>query len=380
MLSLTLNRISLFLSFVGVFVAGVLSYSHAAKVVPPCTAGDQHSCLEVTNSAFGKIGDLSLAYIGLAAYVVFVGLAVWRSFAADDLWKKLALTGVVLSGGGAIYSIWLQIVSFAGLGAKCDWCLSSAATMVLLFLVHAGMAQAGPPARREANRDLTLACVFCVLAFSLIGYQAATMPAILQAFSSNVELKGKTMGGLMPDKSKVRGDADAKVAVLEFADMMCGSCRLNSPLMHEVFVKYKGRLAWGYRHFPLFNVAGHENSSMLAMISEYAATKGKFWDFLDIVFKKTNDERIKSVEGIYAMAAEAGLDTADLKKEYDNAVKTEGKLLMSVNDDFTMASNQLKITGTPTFILLAEGVEPRICMPSQVDGLLAAEPYASLMK
>jgi len=61
-------------------------------------------------------------------------------------------------------------------------------------------------------------------------------------------------------------------------------------------------------------IKGHETSMHAATLAELAASKNLFWDYFDNVYKKENTERVKSVDGLKALAVESGLKITRMKK------------------------------------------------------------------
>lgn len=90
--------------------------------------------------------------------------------------------------------------------------------------------------------------------------------------------------GISPTSSRPpRGNANALVTVMEFADFQCPACMsahatINKPL----FEKYGSQVRFEFRHFPLRNI--HRFALDLAEASECAADQGKFWEFVDLAY------------------------------------------------------------------------------------------------
>ncbi len=381
-LAQNLNLATIVLAFVGVFISGVLSFAHWKLLVPPCLSDDVSECTAVIFSKYGYMFGVPVAYYGLVGYLVLLGLGLARVLSVGRRWSRLALVSGFLTFVFAIYSVYLQIISLNELGAKCAWCIASALTMTVTFLVTAYMAQQKPPTEPGTIKvDMTWSMAAAVVSMGLVGWQAGSMQAALPAGSEDIQVKGKQMSDLLPIDAKVRGKADARVAVLEFADVNCGSCRAQSPMMHKIYDKYNGRLKWAYRHYPLYTITGHETSLLAGFIMEFAASKGKFWEYLDTSFSQANEGRVKSEEGLYAIASEVGLDVEELKTAFKEETEMQdGPYLNSLTEDFSLAMNTLKVTGTPTFILIAEGRDPEVVSIANLESVLKRGEYASLLK
>jgi protein-disulfide isomerase len=88
----------------------------------------------------------------------------------------------------------------------------------------------------------------------------------------------------------MRGNPDAPITIIEFADLECPYCKRFHPTLQKVLQQYPLKVRWIYRHFPL---AIHSESMPAALASECAAELGgndTFWNFIDSVF--ANQERI----------------------------------------------------------------------------------------
>lgn len=361
--STVLNRAVIVLAIVGLFVAGILSYSSAVHVEVPCRADAVTNCAAVTNSDAGKLAGIPVSYLGFLAYAALLGLAVFRGRSTGNTWQKLTQAGFWLSGIGLAFSIYLQTVSIGQLGQLCAWCLASAVTMLGLFILHGMISQRGEqpiPEEKDAvkesffrrKNDMTVLAVMAVFGLLAFGFTAAGMTNEAKG-PINVELQGLSAKELMVDPVKIHGNPDAKVSIIEVADILCPACRKSYPELQKIMKQYEGKINSYYIHFPLYNVPGHELAIPAAMIGEYAAEQGKFWNYMDLVFAERNDERVKTESGLMGIASEAGLDTVELKKRMD--VDVDSRLLDSVNRDFNLAVSTLKITGTPTFILSVNG-------------------------
>ncbi len=367
----------MFLSSVGIFIAGTLSYAEISQKAVPCgTAG---GCAAVTNSVFSKFMGIPVAFLGLGAYLVLLTLAAMRPGKTGTNWSRLTNIGFGLSGLGLGFSLWLQIVSITQLGELCPWCLASASTMLLLFVVHGLLAQTSPSEESSTSKpEFTWVAGCFILALGATAIRAGSMN---EAAISGVkmELGNAKNERIMPDATRVMGNADAKVTLVEFADMNCPTCRLTFPEIHKLYEKYNGKLRIAFRHFPLFEIPGHETSIALSVVAQYAAEQGKFWEFMTAAMDTANMQRVKAESGIIAVAEEVGLKEADVKKVLDDET-TRQKYLDQVSDDVTLAKDELKIEGTPAFILLVDGEEPQSTSYQSLEGVLNGAPYAPLLK
>ena len=147
----------------------------------------------------------------------------------------------------------------------------------------------------------------------------------------------------------IRGDLNAKVKVIEYADMECPFCKVFHETMVKVMADYSGNknVAWVYRHFPIDSL--HSKARNEAEATECAYEQGgdaAFWKYLDRVMELTpSNNRLDPVElknaatfiGINADKLQACLDS----KKYATKVQAD-------EDDAANAGAQ----GTPYSVVL----------------------------
>jgi uncharacterized membrane protein len=126
------------LTIFGVLDASYISYEKITGVIPPCTV--QFKCGQVLSSPWANIGPIPLAVIGLLFYSLFFILSVSFYLGRKEIMisnfrikieKALALQGTF----GAVFSLYLLFVMGVILKAWCVYCLLSAVTCIMLFLV-----------------------------------------------------------------------------------------------------------------------------------------------------------------------------------------------------------------------------------------------------
>ncbi|MCG8549625.1 MAG: thioredoxin domain-containing protein, partial [Desulfobacterales bacterium] len=83
------------------------------------------------------------------------------------------------------------------------------------------------------------------------------------------------------------GPVDARVTIVEFSDYLCPACRKAHETTRRVREKYKGRIRWIFKDYPL---KMHKGSKYLAMAARCAGEQGKFWEFQDLLFGSKSKE------------------------------------------------------------------------------------------
>ena len=75
------------------------------------------------------------------------------------------------------------------------------------------------------------------------------------------------------ESQRVKGAADAKVTIVEFADFQCPACATYSGVVEQVLEKYPNDVQLVYKHFPLIQV--HKNSVPSARAAEAAGEQDR---------------------------------------------------------------------------------------------------------
>jgi protein-disulfide isomerase len=153
-----------------------------------------------------------------------------------------------------------------------------------------------------------------------------------------------------------RGDPNAAVTIIEFTDFQCSACGAMYPVVEDVLKAYGNRVRFVIRNFPLSQV--HANAFHAAQAAEAAKAQGKFWEYIDFLFKNQN-----SLDGdsLRKFATQVGLDRKRFDAELD-----AGKYDPIIRGDM-QDGDVYGVEVTPTFFI--NGV---ILTEYSADGLRAA--------
>ncbi|MCG9893917.1 MAG: vitamin K epoxide reductase family protein, partial [Fimbriimonadaceae bacterium] len=191
-----LNRISIVLGFLGLFITGYLTWTHYQRVLPPCTAGS--NCDVVLTHPTAKLFGIPVALLGLVGYVLVTGVAVMRSRLAGDPWKKSVWLGVGLTGFGAAFSAVYTYIALALIQATCQWCLASFAAMLCLFFLHLSMAFGPKWTEDRGVLDIPATAVGAGLAAVLFFFAIGRVNAEGLEGLPNVNVGNKTRAEILP--------------------------------------------------------------------------------------------------------------------------------------------------------------------------------------
>jgi len=166
------------------------------------------------------------------------------------------------------------------------------------------------------------------------------------------------------DPSRVKGDPDAPVTIVEFSDFQCPFCNRIEPALKDVLTQYQGKVKLSYRDFPLSQI--HPNAKIAAEASRCALDQGKYWEMHDAMFA---DQSKLDEAGLIKTAAGLGVD----QKAFGSCLKS-GKYEEVVQEDFR-AGSEAGVNGTPTFFIYGEfvsGVQSDADFARIIDRQLAA--------
>jgi protein-disulfide isomerase len=380
------NRVLILLGALGMFITGVLSYSALYGLQVPC--GGKMGCAIVQQSPFSKFPaetGMPVAYLGFLGYMFLFVLALARTMAHGRTHRRLAVLGFAFSVLGTLFSLYLTYISLALIGQKCSWCLASLAVMLLTTIAYAALLQDEAPseARDEAKVGALAGLVLLGGAFGAGYATVKDLEGTIDVATELIEADALPMEEVVPVDAKTMGPDDAKVVLVEFLDVNCGTCRQTYPLVKEAVEEAGPSVKLALRHFPLVTTPGHETSSPAAAIAEYAADRGRFWQFMDEVMKPTNQERITTVEGLVAVAGEAGLNRQDIQTVFlsdePEHVEIAKKYWDRVDADMNLGL-KLKIASTPSFLLYGKGREAKAVATHNLKRELDSEPYKSLAR
>jgi protein-disulfide isomerase len=142
-----------------------------------------------------------------------------------------------------------------------------------------------------------------------------------------------------------RGNLNAKVEVIEYADFQCPACGQFFPLVTAVQQKYNDTVKFTFRHFPLDSI--HKNARAGARAAEAAGQQGKFFEMHDLIYQnqaawETTSDPLTIFSGY---AQQLGLDVNAFKIYYASESANA-----SINADLQEGQGK-GVNGTPTFFI-----------------------------
>jgi len=179
------------------------------------------------------------------------------------------------------------------------------------------------------------------------------------AFAAIIAVSEMTQGGGSIERiegtsveGRTRGDANAPVTIVQFADFQCPNCkRFAEDAEGEIEEQY---VASGLARLEFRNMAFIGTESVYAAeAAQCANDQGKFWDYHDALFENQRGENSGafSLERLRRFAGEIGLDEASFNQCLDSGKYTDMVL------EETDAARDAGVESTPWLLINGEVVK-----------------------
>lgn len=186
-----------------------------------------------------------------------------------------------------------------------------------------------------------------------VRHTASDVCRMIKAKKSDDEIElavSKRAQSLMPplvkptiraDSRTLAGSPDAKVSVTIYACARCPFCKVLVPRLYREVTQgsLKGKVNIQFRPFP---IKSHEGALEGGLAMEAAASLGKFWPFVNLMYSRYDQFCPKLLSG---WAGEAGVDKALFEKTL-NDPKTRKAVVSSKQEGIVN-----KVTATPTLFI-----------------------------
>ncbi|MGE5049652.1 MAG: DsbA family protein [Deltaproteobacteria bacterium] len=170
--------------------------------------------------------------------------------------------------------------------------------------------------------------------------QAVQQPSALAVAPPGSDLVYKVTLGESPQK----GDAEAKVTIVEWSDFQCPYCGRVMPTLREIEKTYGADVRFVFKNNPL---PMHPDAPYAAKAAVAAQRQGKFWQMHDKLFEANNSQKPDALkqDKVDQMAREIGLDM----ERYQRDVAAP-ETAQAIRDDQAQAA-KLGANGTPHFFI-----------------------------
>lgn len=163
----------------------------------------------------------------------------------------------------------------------------------------------------------------------------------------------------------VKGDKDARYALIEYSDFECPYCKDFHNILTELIADNKD-FKWVFRNFPLAQL--HPGATDKAIAASCVLEEGgndKFWAFSDALF----ENQALPVADLASLAEKTGVDKGDYEKCFKDFDKSD---LSSIYE----AASKIGVSGTPSTVI----VDTETGNATLVVGGLSAEEIVSKAK
>jgi protein-disulfide isomerase len=192
-------------------------------------------------------------------------------------------------------------------------------------------------------------------AVALVGIIAVGFQVGGQAMSS-AATEPVDLGSVMDDPNElvqlarpvIKGNPDAPITVLEFADFQCPACgqfaREHAPLIERGYVD-GGNVKVAFYDFPLVSI--HPHAFLAARAGRCAEDQDGFWEYHDEIFRNQRDWSSQAdPSGSFVEYAETvGLNGGDFRECLNSDRHAE---LITAQMEL---ARQLRLSGTPTVMI-----------------------------
>jgi len=169
-----------------------------------------------------------------------------------------------------------------------------------------------------------------------------------------------------------RGDATAKVSLIEYGDFQCPACGEYEPIVEQLTKSYGDRVLFAFRNFPLFQI--HQDAMIGAQAAEAAGLQGKYWEMHDLLYAKQSvwsAEPASTVVSKYfdSYAKSLGIDVSKFDTDINSSTVTN-----KVQKDLA-SGNAAQVDHTPTFFINLKQIPNPSGLPqfqADIDAALAS--------
>ena len=148
---------------------------------------------------------------------------------------------------------------------------------------------------------------------------------------------------LIPDISSedfIRGNKDAPVTVIEYADYKCPACAAYQSILKDLVDESNGQIRWVYRDFPIFS----EEASVASRCVGKLGGEEAFWQYSDSLF---GNQKLITTEFLKEKALSFVVD----ETAYDSCV-TDPVVQNIVHKSYNQLKYLLGFSHTPTSVII----------------------------
>ena len=352
----------------GAAIGGLMTWHHDVQMFGDaalqggligCEATEEVNCDIVNTSEFSEFLGVPIATWGIATYLLIAGLAALAAAGRQAMLKVLLAIGL----GTTAYSAFLFGISKLQLNYICAWCMRLYGINIAIPVLSlaAGAWSAPRPSGRVMGSALAAFVALSAVSVggerafraSLLGDAAETTRLVSAPETSAPVPSGpfvdpvgllaeRTITVTTEDKNEAeliirpddawKGNPDAEVVLVEFADLECGYCKRTSGQLKRLYDAYSEDVLFVFKHFPMDPACNagvknrkHRYACKAAMASVCAQEQGRFWAFHDLAFK--NQHKLKD-DNLRTYAETSGVEMG----AFDTCMRNPDTKQMVVSD------------------------------------------------
>ena len=322
-----------------------------------CAISKAINCDTVSQSPYSVFIGIPVAIWGLFGYCLCLLLLPF-AYHPDAGQKRIWQLFFAVSAFYSFISIILAVVSSVYIQSYCIMCIISFGINFLLFfyswlIIRRFVNEEGVIAGIKldfqfiANKKkifLSIFFPFTALFVSIYIFFPAYWNLTPPPLSVNIP-KGITKDG----HPWIGGSQNPELIITEYTDYLCFQCKKMHYFLRYIVDKNPDKIRIIHKHYPMDNKYNplvkepfHIGSGNMAILSIYAASKGKFWEMNDALFSITNKNMTIDIN---KLGQKTGLNSKELVTSiYDNKIRHA--LWLDIKDGLTLG-----ITGTPAYVI-----------------------------
>ena len=366
------------LAFAGIADSIYLAVSHYRNYVDIgyssfCAISKAINCDTVSQSSFSIFIGVPVPVWGILGYGVFLAITVFawrRRKAAMEGWNILFFLSLAFT----LYSLVLAFISSYYIDSYCLMCIVSyAINLALLFYTWLIKKRFQLPGLWNGLRQEARCCWQSTAGKVSMGLVVTLVIAAIVFFPDywhfSIDIPtGSIQTGVTDDGHPWIGATDPELVIIEYTDYLCFQCRKMHYYLRRMVSRYPSKIRLVHRHFPMDNEVNpivkepfHVGSGRLAVLSLYAAEKGKFWEMNDLLFQAAG--RSGEID-LQELADHVGLKKEELSGALANRVDLRQALMKDIYSGLG-----LKIPGTPAYIV-GDNVYLGMLRPELFDAII----------
>ena len=172
-------------------------------------------------------------------------------------------------------------------------------------------------------------------------------------YNADAFIAGDEYNGGIDDH--VKGNKDADVLLVEYADYQCPGCASRNPRINKLLEEFGDKVGLIYRNYLL---SYHQNGTAAATAAEAAAMQGYWKPYADMLFANQStwesadvDERGKMFSDLFMNVTDG---KGDLEKFQADMEKPEIKKKLKFDQGL---GDKIGVTGTPAIYLNGEKID-----------------------